>query len=89
MTRSPGSSTSMLCLCGSACAFIGSVLLFLAAAFPPLSNMDPQAYSAFAAIAGIMAAIAGIVYCFESSGYAVKEHYDDKKHWAMLTPKEH
>ena len=69
-------------VCGGACTFIGSVLLFLAAAFPPLSNMNPQAYSAFAAIAGIMAAIAGIVYCFELSGYAVKEHYDDKKHWA-------
>ena len=65
-------------VCGGACYFIGSVLLFLAAAFPPLSHMDPQDYSAFAAIAGIMAAIAGIVCCFELSGYVVKEHYDDK-----------
>ena len=66
-------------VCGGACTFIGSVFLFLAAALPPLSHMDPHAYSAFAAIAGIMAAIAGIVYCFELSGYAVKDHYDDKR----------
>ena len=48
---------------------IGGALLFVAAATPPPRSLyDPIGYSAFAAIAGIMAIVAGIIYCFEMCG---------------------
>ena len=54
-------------------SFIGAGALFIAAANPPAPDVfNPQSYTAFAAIAGILAAIAGIAYCITVGGYSAK-----------------
>lgn len=64
---------------GGVCSFVGGILLFVAAANPPPPDVfNPQGYSAFAAIAGIMAVVAGITYCFGLCCYAIKQCLDNK-----------
>ena len=56
-------------LIAGVCSVVGGVLLFVAAANPPPQSLyDPIGYSAFAAIAGIVATVAGIIYCFGICG---------------------
>lgn len=68
-------------VCGGGCSLLGGILLLLAAAGSPPPSMftNPQGYSAFAAIAGIMAVVAGITYCCGLCGYAIKEQFGDEE----------
>ena len=51
------------------CSVVGGILLFVAAGNPPPQSLyDPIGYSAFAAVAGIVATVAGIIYCFGIGG---------------------
>ena len=60
-------------LCGGLCSLVGGVLLFVAAAMPPPADaFNPQGYTAFAAITGIFAAIAGITYYCGLCGFFIK-----------------
>ena len=59
-------------------SLVGALCLFISAGSPPASDLfNPQAYIAFAAIAGIMATIAGITYCFTAFGFPSKR-FDGK-----------
>ena len=75
-----------ICSCGGAfclgglCSFIGGSLMFAAAASPPpLSKYQPgpAAYMAFAIITGILAVVAGLIYCCAMVGCYGKERFDD------------
>ena len=66
---------SMACsvILGGVCSVFGGIFLLAAAADPPTpERSDPQGYSAFAAIAGIVACISGIIYCCALCGICMK-----------------
>ena len=77
-----------MCSCGGAfclgglCSFIGGILMFAAAAFPPpLSKYQPgpASYMAFAIITGILAVVAGLIYCCAMIGCVLNEGFDKKE----------
>ena len=58
------------------------ILMFAAAAFPPpLSKYQPgpASYMAFAIITGILAVVAGLIYCCAMIGCVLNEGFDKKE----------
>ena len=65
--------------CGGLCSLVGGILLLVAAAHPPPPNeFDPKGYSAFAAIAGITAVLAGFAHSCGLCGCVIMKKFDGK-----------